>query len=199
MNASNERLVFDWSRFGARDMDPETGRWTAKDPIGFAGGDSNLYGYVLGDPVNWVDPTGLFLSEIAGVIDAVVPDIVSNMAAGALDALTFGGASAAFGVDSWCGASGYQLGKALGSGIGVLGGARAVSALTWRGGEIRFWTGSAIPRVAPFGHRTGFGSGALGHSNGSAASRTPNYHARGRGGTDAHRPWQGGFGRPWQR
>ena len=31
----------------------------AKDPIGFAGGDSNLYGYVLGDPVNLVDPGGL--------------------------------------------------------------------------------------------------------------------------------------------
>jgi len=28
-------------------------------PFGFAGGDSNLYGYVLGDPVNKFDPTGL--------------------------------------------------------------------------------------------------------------------------------------------
>ena len=46
-------------RFGARDYDPATGRWTAKDPILFAGGDSNLYGYVLGDPVNGWDPWGL--------------------------------------------------------------------------------------------------------------------------------------------
>ena len=45
--------------FGFRDYDPYTGKWTAKDPIGFAGGDSNLYGYVLGDPVNLVDPRGL--------------------------------------------------------------------------------------------------------------------------------------------
>ena len=45
-------------RFGARDYDPETGRWTSKDPIGFAGGDTNLYGYVLNDPVNFVDPQG---------------------------------------------------------------------------------------------------------------------------------------------
>ena len=45
-------------RFGARDYDPETGRWTAKDPILFAGGDTNLYGYVINDPVNWVDPEG---------------------------------------------------------------------------------------------------------------------------------------------
>jgi RHS repeat-associated protein len=46
-------------RFGFRDYDPETGRWTARDPIGFAGGDTNLYGYVLGDPVNGIDPEGL--------------------------------------------------------------------------------------------------------------------------------------------
>ena len=45
--------------FGARDYDPTLGRWLAKDPIGFAGGDANLYGYCLGDPVNLVDPSGL--------------------------------------------------------------------------------------------------------------------------------------------
>jgi RHS repeat-associated protein len=45
-------------RFGARDYDAETGRWTSKDPIGFGGGDSSLYGYVLGDPMNATDPAG---------------------------------------------------------------------------------------------------------------------------------------------
>jgi RHS repeat-associated protein len=50
-------------RFGARDYDPETGRWTAKDPIRFKGGDTNLYGYVLNDPVNFVDPWGLYGSK----------------------------------------------------------------------------------------------------------------------------------------
>jgi len=43
-------------RFGFRDYMPEIGRWTAKDPILFAGGDTNLYGYVGNDPVNFVDP-----------------------------------------------------------------------------------------------------------------------------------------------
>ena len=47
------------THFGYREYDSFTGKWTAKDPIGFAGGDSNLYGYVLNDPVNFVDPTGL--------------------------------------------------------------------------------------------------------------------------------------------
>ncbi|MDX1474833.1 MAG: RHS repeat-associated core domain-containing protein, partial [Reinekea sp.] len=49
----------DLVRFGARDYDPETGRWTSKDPIRFAGNDSNLYGYVLSNPVGAVDPGGL--------------------------------------------------------------------------------------------------------------------------------------------
>ena len=31
----------------------------SKDPIGFSGGDGNLYRYVGSDPVNSIDPTGL--------------------------------------------------------------------------------------------------------------------------------------------
>ncbi|OGP50210.1 MAG: hypothetical protein A2Y79_07845 [Deltaproteobacteria bacterium RBG_13_43_22] len=46
-------------RFGARDYDPSIGKWTAKDPIDFLGGDTNLYGYVLNDPVNLFDSLGL--------------------------------------------------------------------------------------------------------------------------------------------
>jgi len=45
--------------YRARYYDPETGRFISKDPIGFAGGDANQYNYVLGDPVNFVDPLGL--------------------------------------------------------------------------------------------------------------------------------------------
>jgi RHS repeat-associated protein len=48
-------------RFGWRDYDVKTGRWTAPDPIGDKGGDSDWYGYCLDDPVNGVDPLGLFL------------------------------------------------------------------------------------------------------------------------------------------
>jgi RHS repeat-associated protein len=51
------------TRFGARDYDAETGRWTAKDPIQFKGGDTNLYGYVANDPVNFIDPSGLCKEE----------------------------------------------------------------------------------------------------------------------------------------
>ncbi|MDR1614785.1 MAG: RHS repeat-associated core domain-containing protein, partial [Campylobacteraceae bacterium] len=46
-------------KFGYRDYDSYTGRWTTKDPIDFDGGDSNLYGYVVNDPVNLIDEDGL--------------------------------------------------------------------------------------------------------------------------------------------
>lgn len=46
-------------RFGARDYDASIGRWTAKDPVLFRGGDTNLYAYVRGDPASLVDHNGL--------------------------------------------------------------------------------------------------------------------------------------------
>ena len=58
-------------RYGARDYDPNTGRWTSKDPILFNGGDENLYGYCVGDPVNLVDPTGNTPAGAAAAAPAV--------------------------------------------------------------------------------------------------------------------------------
>jgi len=46
-------------RFGARDYDAVVGRWTAKDPVDFDGGDTNLYCYVVNDPINSLDIRGL--------------------------------------------------------------------------------------------------------------------------------------------
>lgn len=50
-------------RFGWRDYDVVTSRWTASDPMGDAGGDSDWYAYCLDDPVNLVDPSGLMGSH----------------------------------------------------------------------------------------------------------------------------------------
>lgn len=43
----------------ARWYDPKIGRFISEDPIGFRGGDVNLYGYVWNNPQNYTDPFGL--------------------------------------------------------------------------------------------------------------------------------------------
>jgi hypothetical protein len=88
-SVKNRKLLYDFSFGTVSDVLKaplkDTGKWTAKVKsvkqmttacrlqlwnrngrnevkpcrIDFAGGDTNLYGYVLGDPVNFVDPEGL--------------------------------------------------------------------------------------------------------------------------------------------
>jgi RHS repeat-associated protein len=55
----------------ARWYDPNIGRFISEDPIGFGGGDVNLYGYVWNKPVNLTDPMGLdgFGNDIADWLD----------------------------------------------------------------------------------------------------------------------------------
>ncbi len=45
-------------RFGARDYDPQLGRWTAPDPLELAAG-TNRYVYSNNQPTSMIDPTGL--------------------------------------------------------------------------------------------------------------------------------------------
>jgi len=47
------------TRFGARDYDAFTGKWTSTESIPFGAGDTNLYNYALNDPVNLIDSNGL--------------------------------------------------------------------------------------------------------------------------------------------
>jgi RHS repeat-associated protein len=46
--------------YRGRYYDPEIGRFINRDPIGFVGGDANLYAYVGNNPVNMIDPWGLY-------------------------------------------------------------------------------------------------------------------------------------------
>jgi RHS repeat-associated protein len=84
--------------FGAREYDPETGRFTSKDPLGFSGGDTNLYGYTAADPINFVDPDGASflglgpdsLSPISWVSDAVYGGL-NFLSGGSLDDIACNG------------------------------------------------------------------------------------------------------------
>lgn len=72
-------------RFGWRDYDTFTGRWTAPDPIGDKGGDSDWYGYCLDDPVNGLDPLGLFQIIGDGPGGRIVGGIIGGAISGAID------------------------------------------------------------------------------------------------------------------
>jgi RHS repeat-associated protein len=52
--------------YRTRYYSPSIGRFISEDSIGFAGGNTNLYTYVLNDPVNWTDPLGLVRWDDAG-------------------------------------------------------------------------------------------------------------------------------------
>ena len=66
-----------------RHYDPVVGRFISEDPLGFNGGDVNLYAYTGNNPINRIDPLGLYdLLDFGG--DAL------NFAAGLGNASTFG-------------------------------------------------------------------------------------------------------------
>jgi RHS repeat-associated protein len=45
--------------FRMREYSPTLGRWMTNDPIEYRAGDVNLFGFVLNDPLNFNDPSGL--------------------------------------------------------------------------------------------------------------------------------------------
>ena len=48
-----------WYYMRARYYDPAMGRFISEDPLGFDGGDVNLYAYASNNPINMLDPSGL--------------------------------------------------------------------------------------------------------------------------------------------
>jgi RHS repeat-associated protein len=68
--------------YRARSYDSSTARFIQEDPIGFAGGDVNLYRYAISNPLNLVDPSGKLLPLIA-----IIP-VVAGVVNGALSGIT---------------------------------------------------------------------------------------------------------------
>ena len=153
-------------RFGYRDYDPKVGRWTAKDPIGFAVGDVSLYGYVVNDPISLVDPDGLkfgmnvigawFSGLGEGALDgvAIVADALNPFenywadngyydACSSINRVARG--SANLGAAATWGLGGGGIGRAVGSVAGRIGGLGTGSSLfgtaAGRGGTGGFFNG----------------------------------------------------------
>ena len=66
---------------GYRWYDPGLGKFISRDPIGFAGGDLNLYRYAENNPTNRIDPLGLsawtqFWGGAATAVDVVIIVVV---------------------------------------------------------------------------------------------------------------------------
>ena len=59
--------------YRARWYDAQQGRFISSDPIGFAGGDTNLYGYVRNNSLNYRDPSGKIIPFlVAGAVIALL-------------------------------------------------------------------------------------------------------------------------------
>lgn len=79
-------------RFGSRDYDAMSGRWTALDPLLFKGGQPNLYVYINQDPINLTDAQGLNpalillgVFVVGGAIEGGLHEWLSNDAASTTD------------------------------------------------------------------------------------------------------------------
>jgi RHS repeat-associated protein len=88
--------------FGFRDYDPASGRWTARDPALFKGGQGNLYVYVTNSPIDRRDPSGLFCVSVT---------IYVTWGGGFQTCITEDGASV-------CGETGFGVGVGVGTDIG---------------------------------------------------------------------------------
>ena len=73
--------------YRARYYSPTYQRFVSQDPIGFAGGDANLYGYVFNGPTNFRDPFGFCVGILCLPTPTPTPtpsleDVLNNLASG---------------------------------------------------------------------------------------------------------------------
>ena len=145
--------------YRARYYDPQIGRFLSEDPIGFNGGDQNLYRYVFNNPVNLIDPSGLvtFTLGVSFRVPGGFGGIDAGVAVSVPDSITGG--------DFDLGVFGTISGEGDGSGLGrttvdVGVSAGGVSDLAGRGAQVSATAG----RIGGFintdlsGNLTGLGA-----------------------------------------
>ena len=161
--------------YRARYYDANMGRFINEDPIGFLGGDVNLYAYVGNNPVNWIDPLGLCTSGVYYVSGVEYGGFLFfvGVKSAHLKFTCIGDAKDTFTATF----TSLSIGGGLGGGVGTPAGAvkgcnkeEAISNFTGFGGSVTIYPG-------PFGlpSRPGFGSSAFWSSNFKAGGITPGY------------------------
>lgn len=118
--------------YRARYYDPALGRFISEDPLGFDGGDINLYQYAAANPINHNDPSGKILPAIAAcAANPVCAGVARTGISGLANVAMGGGVALVTGQDySW-----KQAGVDFAVGAG-LGGLAAVNAAR-RGAQIQ--------------------------------------------------------------
>ncbi|MGH2459982.1 MAG: RHS repeat-associated core domain-containing protein, partial [Chloroflexota bacterium] len=74
----NDGTGLDYNR--ARYYSPTLQRFISEDPLGFGGGDANLYTYAGNDPITLTDPSGQFIQVLAPIAGACAGGAVVNVA-----------------------------------------------------------------------------------------------------------------------
>jgi len=137
-------------RHGARDYDPETGRWTTPDPLNVAGGSFNRYTYAGNGPLNLVDRTGLAIvtgmvigAGVGMAFDAGMQyatkghvDVGQTLVSGGVGAAT-GGAGGAMSAAGW----GTVRSTIGGMAAGFFGGGAEQAGKNYIEGKCNVWDG----------------------------------------------------------
>ena len=158
------------TRFGTRDYDAMSGRWTCKDQIGFGGKVSNLYEYTINNPINKVDRSGKQTLSVGVTIDGLWGPFNGNLTAGI--AIDLQGNLGVY----WSWGGGLGVGERLSGGINIsVSNAKTVCDLSGpfanasgggglgAYGSANSFTGMSIDgQVTGWGITLGIGEGAVG-------------------------------------
>ncbi len=95
----------------ARLYAPQLGRFLSEDPLGYGGGDTNLYSFAWNNAKNWNDPTGMSGVESAAINGIAAPTFFGGASVAAITSILQFGAGAGVG---------YLAGNAIGEGAAYL-------------------------------------------------------------------------------